>query len=308
MKNIARNLTTLWRFASVAALLLAAAQWTTVSAQNPGAVFVEGNCTGAQTMAAPIQSCGDYDGDGRIGADENTDGDNVYGTIQFALNAIAHNGKVVIVTSGIFTENVYIGQLAGSDGAADPGNVTLEAAPGVEAVIDAFAQPPSTAVAGNGARAAGTGIAVNYTTNGANRRVTLRNLQVRNFNLGVTADNNTRINIDNLRVENNVNVGIRISNNAWAEIVRTHVTATCFRIGPPVAPPCTVGHGIFANGPASVVSVSDSVSSHNGGYGIFAGSGGMASAMKVTTHYNNNSLTPALQNFGLKPGSVVFDF
>jgi hypothetical protein len=304
MENIRRTLTTALRFAFAAALLFAAAPLTSVSAQstNPGAVFVEGNC-GDSILPESFGGGGckaDYDGDGNSGLDEDTDGDNIYGTIQGALEAIDHNGKVVIVTSGRFYENVYIGQATGGFpfGANVPGNVTLEGAPGVEAVIDAFAQPPSDTT-GNNARSAATGITVNYTTNGAQRVVTLRNLQVRNFAIGIAADNNSRVNIDRVRVENNLFYGIRFSNNVRGAISNSHVTATGFRVsGAPAPPPppsqgAFLGSGIFVNQTAQG-HVVDTVSSHNSGYGISANTATgtpVVVVTRVSAPFNNTAPT-----------------
>ncbi len=292
MKNIRRSLTTALRFAFAAALLCAAAQWTTVSAQNPGAVFVEGNCdeVEVEALVGGGYCKGDWDGDGNSGVDEDTDGDSTYGTIQGALEAIDHNGKVVIVASGRFYENVYIGQQQGLEnpfGALVPGNVTLEAAPGVEAVIDAFAQTGS-AVAGNNTRAGGTGVAVNYTTNGATRVVTLRNLEVRNFNLGITADNNTRIHIDNVRVENNQSFGIRLSNNARGVISRAHVTGTGFRVS--TAGGGGEGTGIFIN-QTSQARIIDTIISHSAGFGLRTAATASTFVVRVNTHFNNGGNT-----------------
>ncbi len=53
----------------------------------------------------------DFDGDGLIGAAENTDGDLVFGTITAALaaanGAAAQNGRVTIVTSGRFADSQH---------------------------------------------------------------------------------------------------------------------------------------------------------------------------------------------------------
>lgn len=289
MKNIGQHLTNSLRFAFAAALVFAAASWTSVSAQNPGTALVEGNCDSpvfGTTLVSP-GTCGDFDGDGRIGTAEDTDGaDFIYGTIQGALEAIDHNGKVVIVKSGRFHENVYIGQQQGLEnpfGAITPGNVTLEAAPGVEASIDAFAQGDSAA--NNNTRASSAGVAVNYTTNGSTRVVTIRNLEVRNFLNGITADNNTRIHIDNVRVENNLNTGIRISNNARAVISRAHVTGTGFRVSTaPVVP--FSGIGIFINQNAQA-RITDTIISHSAGFGLQTAATANTAAARVNSHFNN---------------------
>src|SRR3954462_5867265 len=123
-----------------------------VSANHP--VLVEGNCDSpvpGTTLVSP-GTCGDFDGDGRIGTAEDTDGaDRIFGTLRAAwgpgTGAAAgtganHNGSILIVTSGRFAEQLIIGNsgFIVGEGAANPGNVTIEAAPGVEADIDAVLQ------------------------------------------------------------------------------------------------------------------------------------------------------------------------
>ena len=173
----------------------------------------------------------DYDGDGLIGAAEDADVDPVgfptFGTINAALaaaNAGANqNGRVTIVTSGRFREVVNI---TGTNG-----NVTLEAAPGVEANIDAVR---SGDAAGNTARQNSPGIIVNAP---ATRIITLRNLVSRNWTEGIRVQGASRVVIENCRVENNINYGIRVVETAKATISKCSVTATGFRVGNVVAAP-----------------------------------------------------------------------
>ncbi|HWT02475.1 MAG TPA: hypothetical protein VN256_19640, partial [Pyrinomonadaceae bacterium] len=77
---------------SLLALLLfvGAGFWggTKVEANHP--VLVEGNCDepapGTTIITGPAGTCGDYDGDGRIGTAEDTDGaDRIFGTLNAAL-------------------------------------------------------------------------------------------------------------------------------------------------------------------------------------------------------------------------------
>ncbi len=77
-------------------------------------VFVEGNCfgpgmgdTATGLRQSPVEpgTCGDYDGDGRIGMAEDNDGDNNFGTINAALTAVAQNGRVTIVANGTYGES-----------------------------------------------------------------------------------------------------------------------------------------------------------------------------------------------------------
>jgi parallel beta-helix repeat protein len=194
---------------------------TGVSANHP--VFVEGNClnppAGNSTVPMP-GTCGDYDGDGRIGVEEDNDGDRVFGTLNAALTTnIAtganQNGRVVIVTSGVFAEVVNI--------TAANGNVTLEAAPGVEADVDAVLQGDPN----NGARQNAPGIIVNAPKD---RFVTIRNIVSRNWTEGIRVSGDSSVLIDNCRIENNTNFGIRIQDNAKVKINNTTVAATGYRV------------------------------------------------------------------------------
>ena len=295
MNTIGSYLTTTFRYLLAVGLVAAAATWTTVSAQYPDTVYVEGNCAGG-TPSIP-GACGDYDGDGAACAVEDADADSVFCTIQAALEAIDHNGKVVIVSSGVYNENVYIGQAFGgfAFGATNPGNVTLEGAPGVEATIDAFS---ATSTAGdNDARSQGAGISVNYTTTGNSRVVTIRNVEVRNFAIGIAADNNSRVNIDNVRVENNLFFGIRLSNQTRGAISNSHVTATGFRLSNAPAPATPagqtafVGSGIFANQNSHAFIV-ETVSSHNSNWGIATNNAApntaAATVSRVSAPFNNS--------------------
>jgi hypothetical protein len=77
-------------------------------------------------------TCGDFDGDGRIGTAEDTDGsDRIFATLNAALGPGTgtaagtgenFNGRILIVTSGRFSEQVLI--FNGSTG-----NLEIEAAP-----------------------------------------------------------------------------------------------------------------------------------------------------------------------------------
>jgi len=208
--------------AFVAMFVLGAGFWsaTDVSANHP--VFVEGNClnppAGNSNVTTP-GTCGDYDGDGRIGVEEDDDGDRVFGTIGGALgNATGanQNGRVVIVTSGVFAEVVNI--------TAANGNVTLEAAPGVEADVDAVLQGDPN----SGARQNSPGIIVNSPKD---RFVTIRNIVSRNWTEGIRVSGDSNVLIDNCRIENNTNYGIRVKGDAKVKINQTQVAATGYRVG-----------------------------------------------------------------------------
>lgn len=271
---------------------------TKVEANHP--VLVEGNCDSpvpGTTLVTP-GTCGDYDGDGRIGTAEDTDGaDRIFGTINAAMGpgtgaaagtGANHNGLVLIVRSGRFVEPIYIGvtqQGPGSPGVANPGNVTLEAAPGVSADIDAVLQGDPTG--GNTARQGQTGIAISYSANGAARQVTLRNLSVRNFTIGIGVSQNARVNIENCRLENNLNYGISLSNATRAVIKDSSVFSTGFRIGAPVLNPVP-GAGILINQTAQARIVNTTVA-QNAALGIFNNTGVASNVVlyKVSSFFND---------------------
>jgi hypothetical protein len=242
-----------WLAFSIAILLLlvgVSLSTNRVSANHP--VFVEGNCDSpvpGTTLVSP-GTCGDFDGDGRIGTAEDTDGaDRIFGTIKAALGpgtgaaagtGANFNGTITIVASGRFAETLFIGNsgFVVGEGTAAPGNVTIEAAPGVEANINAVLQ--GDPAGGNTARQAGIGIQVLYTGN--DRRVILRNLIISNYSTGLDISQNSRVTVDHCRFENNNNYGIRVVNDARLGVFDSRVTATGFRI--PVTGPPNPGHAI----------------------------------------------------------------
>ena len=200
-------------FLAAAALCCATTAW----ANHP--VLVEGNCNnppaGNPASVTP-GTCGDYDGDGLIGTAEDEDGDRVFGTINGANAATAtganNNGTITIVTSGTFAEQVTL-----------TGNITLQAAPGVDANIDAVLQGDP----GSGARQGGAGIIVDAPSN---RRVVIRNITSRNWTAGIRVIGDSRVSIERCRMEHNVNYGIRVQGNAAVQIDKTEVLATGFRL------------------------------------------------------------------------------
>ena len=268
-----------------------------VEANHP--VLVEGNCDSpvpGTTLVAP-GTCGDFDGDGRIGTAEDTDGaDRIFGTINAAMGpgtgaaagtGANHNGLVRIVQSGRFAEAVYIGSNIsgpGFPGIANPGNVTLEAAPGVTAIIDAVLQ--GDPAGGNATRQNGFGIAVAYVP--SNRVVTLRNLVVRNFDVGIDISQSTNVVIDNCRLENNLNAGIRLGGPSRAVITDTSVTATGFRVGGPVTVP-TTAFGIEINPPA-VAKIQNTTVSNTANVGIYhnLGPASAVTLYKVSSYFSGS--------------------
>ena len=217
--------------------------WSLSDANHP--VLVEGNnCAdlGPNVTSVPPGTCGDFDGDGRIGVAEDTDNaiDRIFGTINAALGApnggANQNGRVTVVTSGRFPEVVNI--------TAANGNVTLEAAPGVEANIDAVLAGETNNVARQGA----PGIIVNAPDN---RRVVIRNIVSRNWTEGILIAGNSHVTIDKCRVENNRDYGIHVMDVAKVTITNCQVNATGFRQAPGVDNAPNPGIGIEFDGSSS---------------------------------------------------------
>ena len=223
-----------------AALVVGMAQWSSVNVSANHPVLVEGNCDSpvpGTTLVAP-GTCGDFDGDGRIGTAEDTDGaDRIFGTLRAALGpgtgaaagtGANHNGKIIIVASGRFAEMLFIGNsgFQPGEGIATPGNLTIEAAPGVNADIDAVLQ--GDPAGGNTARQAGTGIGIVYTD--SDKVVTLRNLQLRNWATAIGIFLNARVHIDKCRFEGNFNHGIRISDNSRVVVSGSQIDSSGRRI------------------------------------------------------------------------------
>ncbi|HWQ33498.1 MAG TPA: right-handed parallel beta-helix repeat-containing protein [Blastocatellia bacterium] len=199
----------------VLALLPAAAFWSSfeVSANHP--VLVEGER--------------DYDGDGLTGVAEDNDNanDRIFGTVTAALGAANgganQNGRVVIVTSGRFHEQLNITNANG--------NTTVEAAPGVEATIDAVATGDRAGqfpASNNATRQGQPGVIVNSP---ANRYATLRNLVIRNWTDGIQVQGTSRVAIDNCRLEGNVNHGIQVLGSSRVTITNSQIQSTGFRVG-----------------------------------------------------------------------------
>jgi parallel beta-helix repeat protein len=269
-----------------------------VSANHP--VLVEGNCDSpvpGTTIVTP-GTCGDYDGDGRIGTAEDTDGaDRIFGTLKAALGpgtgaaagtGANNNGRITIVRSGRFAESLLIGMTVPAfpdQGTATPGNVTIEAAPGVEANLDAVLQ--GDPAGGNTARQAGVGILI---FNGSNTTpttvVTLRNLVIRNFQEGIVTAGSTRINIDNCRIENNRDYGIHLTDFGQVVISNSQIQSNGFRI--PVSGPSSPGAGIRLEDAVQLRVVS-SVISNNFGPGIINATGSQNTLVlfKVVSAFNN---------------------
>ncbi len=198
-----------------------------------------------------VEGEADFDGDGRIGVDEDNDGlDQVFGTINAALGAANRganqNGHVIIVTSGRFLEVVNI--------TAANGDVTLQAAPGVEAEIEAVRAGDA---AGNVQRQAAPGIIVNAP---GNRIVTIRNIVSRNWTDGILVSGSSRVIIDNCRVEHNKDYGIHVTDSAKATITNSQVIGSGFRNGAGIVNTPTPGIGIEFEGASSGVVAATTIS------------------------------------------------
>lgn len=249
-----------------------------VSANHP--VLVEGNCDSpvpGTTLVSP-GTCGDFDGDGRIGTAEDTDGaDRIFGTLTAAIGpgtgaaagtGANNNGSVLIVTSGRFSEMpVVIGNTTPgfADGVASPGNLTIEAAPGVEANIDAVLQ--GDPAGGNTVRQQRGAFLINYTSSNTSA-VTLRNLSFRNWQEAVGIVGFSNVLIDNCRFENNLGAGVSINGPANVIVLRSQFQANGRRVGGP--PPSTNpsnGDGIAVAGNPNI-RISDSTFTLNIGAGI----------------------------------------
>jgi Right handed beta helix region len=182
-----------------------------------------------------VEGEADFDGDGRIGQAEDQDGPAgdaaglTFGTIAGCLGAlnaaINQNGICQIVTSGNFAEVVNI-----------TNQVTIEAAPGVLANIEAFLAGPDprrqqfpTAAGDANALQRAPGIVINSP---ANRYVILRNLSVTNWTDGVRVMGNSHVLIDDVEIDHNINNGIVISDNAEVLITNSQITSTGFRLNP----------------------------------------------------------------------------
>ena len=105
---------------------------------------------------------------------------------------------------------------------------------------------------GSGARQGAPGIIVNTP---ADRHVVIRNIVSRNWTIGIDVRGDSHVFVDNCRIENNANWGIRVQDRGRVKINDTKVAGTGFRVGggadfPRVNPP-TPGIGIEFEGSSS---------------------------------------------------------
>lgn len=283
MSNIIKRIATLAvsaRSIMIAAAFVAAFTIGSVNVFANHPVLVEGNCNNppagnpAPPAGSPAGTCGDFDGDGRIGTAEDTDGDRVFGTINGANSSagINNNGTITIVTSGTFPETITL-----------TGNVTLQAAPGVDANIDAVLQGDP----GSGARQNAPGIIVNAP---ANRRVVIRNISSRNWTSGVQIFGDSNVLIVNSRFEHNTNYGIEVDGNARVTISGCEVTANGFRqsaVGDfPTTSTPNPGRGISFE-EESTGTITNTIVSGNFAEGIFRVGGGKRVGQSNNTLFGN---------------------
>jgi hypothetical protein len=278
------------------ALVCGAVFWggTTAEANHP--VIVEGNCDSPVpgTTLVAFGTCGDFDGDGRIGTAEDTDGaDRIFGTLRAALGPGAgaaagtganFNGRIIIVASGRFSELLYIGNnsIDPNVGSADPGNVTIEAAPGVEANIDAVFQ--GDPAGNNNLRQGRPGIIINYLPAFSDRVVTLRNLMIRNYLVGVDVTGNSRVQIDNCRFESNLRSNIRVRGGADVVVTNSQIESAGFRVGS--APSTGPGNGVEVAESAKLRLMETTISNNKGPGINNSAPGANVVLFKVSTYFN----------------------
>ena len=185
----------------------------------------------------------DYDGDGLLGADEDADGDQVYGTIMGGVAGVSDNGRVMIVTSGRFLEQVFL------DGT---GVTILEAAPGVNAVVEAF-QGGGDATENN-TRQQQPGIIVH---SDGSFPLEIRNIVSRNWTDGIQIRGAARVTLDNVRLDSNVNYGVNVLGDSKVVITNSQINSSGYRRSGSLG--LTPG-GDIAPGPGVGISFSDSSS------------------------------------------------
>ena len=244
----------------VAALLLAGSAY----ANHP--VLLEGNCDSPVpgTTLVAANTCGDFDGDGRIGTAEDTDGaDRIFGTLEAAIGpgtgasagtGANHNGSILIVTSGRFvpTTTISIPNVAGVT------HLTIEAAPGVSALIDAVLQGDPA----SGSTTRQNVVGMHITAADANDRIVLRNLVFRNWAEGVRVNGGARVTIENCTFHHNLDYGLRVMGSAHVAVSNTRFFDTGTRSGVGVTSFAAPGTAIrFEDSSSGVISKSIIVNS-----------------------------------------------
>lgn len=261
------------RFLGILAVFIGARAY----ANHP--ILVEGNCDspvpGATLVAQGV--CGDFDGDGRVSTAEDTDGaDRIFGTISAAIAAANSganfNGSIIIVASGRFVPPTTI---TIPDAPSGPTHLTIEAAPGVSALIDAVLQ--GDPAGGNTTRQNVVGIHI--TASGADDRVVLRNLTFRNWAEAVRVNGGARVIIENCTFEHNLDYALRVMGSANVAVYGSRFFDTGSRFGAGVTSFANPGTAISYEGSTSGL-VSKSVIINSIGATISNTSSGGATAVK----------------------------
>lgn len=181
-------------------------------------VAIAGMTLGTSALAnhtVLVEGESDFDGDGMIGADEDGDGDQVFGSIGAAVAGVSDNGKVMIVTSGRFLEQVRLEGV---------GVTVLEAAPGVDATIGAFQGGGDRGA--NDTRQQQEGIVVH--TDGS-FPIVIRNITSRNWTDGIAIRGSSRVTLDDVRLDSNVNYGIHVEGTSRVVVTNSSVTSSGYR-------------------------------------------------------------------------------
>lgn len=230
----------------------------------------------------------DFDGDGVFGAAEDSDGDQVYGSINGGVAGVGGNGKVVIVTSGRFFEQVDV---------SPAGVFVLEAAPGVDATVEAFNAGDDPAA--NNRRQRQAGIIIRD----GDFPVEIRNIVSRNWTIGIQVRNMANVTLDNVTVDSNVNYGILVENSRVV-IDGSQVNSSGFRASGTLGPtpggdvPPRPGIGIeFANNGKGFVA--NTTVAHSFAAGISNEGSRNAVQLQNNVLFNNN---PDLDGFSRRRG------
>ena len=107
----------------------------TRSSSNPGPDIYDGR-------SLIVDGTTDSDGDGRVGDAEDNDGDNVFSTLAAALAVPVQSGAriITIIGPGVYNPpDLGSAGLFGETAASVPDGTTIQAAPGVFAVLDGHA-------------------------------------------------------------------------------------------------------------------------------------------------------------------------
>lgn len=154
-----------------------------------------------ENSSALVEGSGDFDGDGRFGADEDSDGDDVFHTIAaipgFKVDegtggsiapALRYNA-ITIVSSGVFREFLRPARF---------GSTTIEAAPGVRAIFDAQGTDADASI-----RRLNPCLIVHGP-------ITLRNLTFRHWEAGIEVAADGTLVLENCQFEDIQGAGVRV--------------------------------------------------------------------------------------------------